>query len=148
MKQGLCTTGQVCLQASAYVVAAVGVALQQLAWEHNKRQVRCNPLHTPTWYRGTPRRATGRPAEAQQENTEATDADLLRKANPFLAKLLSTHLAGDKAAQGIAGAAGGAGGGAGEFPPLVLNVLQGDTLDGSRLAICSHSTPQLIFPSC
>ncbi|PRW61074.1 E3 ubiquitin- ligase BRE1-like 2 [Chlorella sorokiniana] len=47
-------------------------------------------------------RATGRPAEAQQENTEATDADLLRKANPFLAKLLSTHLAGDKEAQGIA----------------------------------------------
>ncbi|KAL4423868.1 hypothetical protein ABPG75_001169 [Micractinium tetrahymenae] len=47
-------------------------------------------------------RASGRLAEAQQENTEATDADLLRKANPFLAKLLATHLAGDKTAEGIA----------------------------------------------
>lgn len=53
--------------------------------------------------RPLPARASGRLAEAQQENTEATDADLLRKANPFLAKLVATHLAGDKAAQGIAG---------------------------------------------
>ncbi|PSC73290.1 E3 ubiquitin-ligase BRE1-like 2 isoform A [Micractinium conductrix] len=47
-------------------------------------------------------RASGRMAEAQQENTEATDADLLRKANPFLAKLLATHMAGDKAAAEMA----------------------------------------------
>ena len=73
----------------------------------------CAPPHLSAPPRPTPPRpppspcsATGRPAEAQQENTEATDADLLRKANPFLAKLLSTHLAGDKEAQGIAGAAG------------------------------------------
>ena len=53
-------------------------------------------------------RASGRLAEAQQENTEATDADLVRKANPFLAKLLLAHLAGDQAAEGIAGAAAAA----------------------------------------
>ncbi len=41
--------------------------------------------------------------DAQQENTEATDADLLRKANPFLAKLLLTYLAGDKEAARLAG---------------------------------------------
>lgn len=51
-------------------------------------------------------RASGRLAEEQQENTEATDADLLRRANPFLAKLLSAHLAGDKAAERVAGADG------------------------------------------
>jgi len=38
-----------------------------------------------------------------QENTEATDADLLRKTNPFLAKLLTTHLSSDKAAKALAG---------------------------------------------
>jgi hypothetical protein len=41
-------------------------------------------------------------AEAQQENTEATDADLLRRANPFLARLLVTHLAGDASAERVA----------------------------------------------
>ncbi|KAI3432441.1 hypothetical protein D9Q98_003994 [Chlorella vulgaris] len=47
-------------------------------------------------------RAGGRLLDAQQENTEATDADLLRKANPFLAKLLLTYLAGDKEAARLA----------------------------------------------
>jgi hypothetical protein len=39
---------------------------------------------------------------------EATDADLVRKANPFLAKLLLGHLAGDKEAQRVAGGQRGA----------------------------------------
>lgn len=47
--------------------------------------------------------ASGRLAEALQENTEATDADLLRKTNPVLAKLLTTHLSSDKAAKALAG---------------------------------------------
>lgn len=59
-------------------------------------------MHAVGWLL-LPCRASGRLAETQQENTEATDADLLRKANPFLAKLLAVHLAGDKTAVGIAG---------------------------------------------
>eukprot|EP00887_Chlorella_sp_A99_P005997 scaffold27.g5997.t1 len=40
--------------------------------------------------------------QQQQENTEARDADLLQQSDPFLAKLLSTFLPGDKRAAELA----------------------------------------------
>lgn len=86
----------------------------------------CLALHLSPGLRATCR-ASGRLAEAPQENTEATDADLLRQANPFLAKLLLTHLAGDEEAERIAG---------GQFGSNLVQVVACGR--GQRAACCTQ----------